>query len=136
MQYYQTKAEIISGTDMREVQKKADLLYESIVKRTKRRPYLRSKYFKRQKIFLGIFWKHLHDKVNHRDKLRRLKCIHCALELIEYSQIEPDKVQNPNKSSEFLYRFKGRAKNGELFIVQIKENTKTNEKFFISAYPA
>lgn len=96
---------------------------------------MRSKYFKKQKIFLGLFWQHLDDKVNRRDKIRRLKCLTCALDVIQNSFFEPEIRKNPNKNLELLYRFRGVTQKGELFVVQIKENIKTKEKFFISTYP-
>ena len=135
MQYYQTKVGKITGTDIKEVYQKAMELYDSITKKSKRRAHIRSKYFKKQKIFLGLFWQHIHDKLNHRDKIRRLKCFPCGLEVIRHSNIEPEIRRNPNKTSEIFYRFRGRTKNKELFVVQIKEDTRTNEKFFISTYP-
>ncbi len=135
MDIYQTKAEIISGTDIKEVQRKAEQLYENITKRTRRRPYLRSRYFQKQKIFLGLFWSHLYQKLNHRDKLRRLKFFSCAMELILNSNHEPTAKENPNKTSEVLYRFVGISKSGKRFFVQIKENKRSGEKFLISIFP-
>lgn len=64
MKAYQTKTAKLSGTDFHEVHKKAFAIYQKIAKKTKRRPYIRSAYFKKEKIFLTLFWPHLHEKFN------------------------------------------------------------------------
>ncbi len=135
MQYYQARAGKVPGTDLKEIFKRAKKIYDAICGRSKRRAHIRSKYFKKQKIFLGLFWHHIDDKLNRADKIRRLKCLPCALDVIQNSCLVPEIRKNPNKNSEILYRFRGKTPNGELFVVQIKENIKTDEKFFISVYP-
>lgn len=72
MRIYQTKAGKLTGTDFHQVYKKAFGLYEQIRRRTKRRAYLRSAYFKKDKIFLVLFWQHLWDKHKWQDRMRRL----------------------------------------------------------------
>lgn len=136
MRIYQAKAEKLTGTDFHEVYKKAFGLYEQIRKRTKRRAYLRSIYFKKDKIFLALFWEHLWDKHKWQDRMRRLKFYSAALELIQHSRFEPKSKENPNKSSEMLHRFAGSTKEKELFFVQIKEDKQTGQKYFISVFPA
>lgn len=132
---YQTKSDKLSGTTYSEVKRKAYKIYESIKKRTKRRPYIRSAYFNRDKIFLGIFWSHLNDKTNLKDKTNRVKYFPCALELIRYSRISPKTKENPNKSDELLHRFFGTTSNGETFAVQIKEQKHNGQKFLLSVFP-
>ncbi len=134
MQYFRTKADTISGTDYSEVQHKARSAYLVIKKRTKRRTYIRSAYFRKDKVFLDIFWQHLHQK-NWRDRIRRLKLYLAALDLIQHSKTDPVSVQNPNVSSEILHRFRGVTPKGIQFIVQIKEHKRTNEKSFLSVFP-
>ncbi|MSU75498.1 MAG: hypothetical protein EXS55_03230 [Candidatus Magasanikbacteria bacterium] len=135
MQVYKTKAKRLSGSDFREVHRQALELYVPIKKRTKRRPYLRSAYFKKDKIFLGLFWHHLYEKPNFRDKIRRLKFFPCAIELLQNSRFEPESKQNPNRHEEILHRFYGITAEHELFYVQIKEDKRSGQKFFISVYP-
>lgn len=135
MQCYQTHTDKLSGTDLKEVIKKASQLYDEIIGRTKRRPYIRSKYFNKEKIFLGLFWEHLHGKLNHRDKLRRIKLFPLAIDLIKNTKIEPISKENVDKTSEILHRFIGRTKDKEIFFVQIKESKRSKEKFFISVFP-
>jgi len=62
MKAYKTKASKLAGTDFHEVRKKAFALYQNIQRRSHRRPYIRSAYFKKEKIFLALFWQHLFDK--------------------------------------------------------------------------
>lgn len=135
MKAFQTKKYIIHGTSFSEIKKKALFSYSQIKTLTKRRPYIRSAYFKKDKIFLELFWKHLYEKQNFRDKIRRLKYFDCAIELIKHSNIEPISKENPNKSSEIFHRFTGITSQQDIFFVQIKEDKKTNQKWLMSAFP-
>lgn len=131
---YQTKTQKLSGTDYGDVYPKAREIFKQLKKKTKRRPHIRSAYFKNDKIFLDYFWEHLHQK-NSRDRVRRLKLYPCALDLIRNSKQEPVSKENPNRTSEILHRFAGITPDKELFFVQIKENKKTGQKFLLSAFP-
>lgn len=135
MQIYKTKAKKFSGTEFREVHKPAFGLYTKIKKRTKRRTYVRSAYFKKEKIFLDLFWHHLFEKSNWRDRVRRMRYFGCAIEVIQNSSFKPNQTRNPNDYNEMLYRFYGADANGEVFCVQIKENLKKKQKFLISVFP-
>lgn len=135
MQVYKTKAKKFSGTDFHEVHSKAFGSYTKIKKKSKRRTYIRSAYFKKDKIFIDLFWHHLFEKENWRDRVRRMKYFDCALELIQNSSFKPNSTKDPNKSTEMLYRFYGITANNELFCVQIKENLKKKQKFLISVFP-
>lgn len=134
MEGYKTKAERLTGTHWRQVSKRALAFYDSIRKRTKRRPYVRSAFFSGEKVFLDLFWHHLHEKKNIGDKTRRLKYFVCAIELIQHSRIQPSTKMNPNRKSETLYRFAGITPNKHVFHVQIKKDKK-GEKSFISVFP-
>ncbi|TRZ78512.1 hypothetical protein D4R87_00470 [bacterium] len=135
MKLYQTKAKKLTGSDFHEVNKKALNLYKEIKKKTKRRPHIRSTYFKKDKIFLELFWQHLFDHSNWRDRARRLKYFPCAIELIRKTTFEPESKENPNKRTEILHRFAGITKENDMFFVQIKENKRTGQKFLISMFP-
>ena len=124
----------ITGTSYSEVYKKSFEHYKKIRKKSKRRPYIRSLYFDKQKFFLQLFWHHLHEKHNYRDKIRRAKYFSCSIELIEKSRFDPVSKENVNKRSETLHRFAGITKDGQLFFVQIKENRKIGEKWFVSVF--
>lgn len=110
MQIYKTKANALSGTDFREIHNKA-------------------------KVFLELFWPHLYKKPNFRDKVRRLKYLPCAFELIQESRCEPISKENPNKRAEIFHRFSGITKSGTHFFVQIKEEKQSGKKWFISVFP-
>lgn len=135
MSIYQCKSVKSSGTNYKEVYRGAFGLYREIKRKTKRRPYIRSAYFRKEKIFLGLYWQHLEDHFSQNDKTRRLKFFGCGLELIQKSKYEPTSKENPNKPSEILHRFIGITKNKETFKVQIKEDKRSGEKFLISIFP-
>lgn len=69
MQIYKTKTRKLTGTEFKEVHKKAFGFYQEIKRKSKRRPYVRSTYFKKEKIFLGIFWQHLYGKKHYMDQV-------------------------------------------------------------------
>ena len=133
--FYKTKASSISGTDFREVHKKAMAIYREITCHTKRRPYIRAAYFNESNFFLGLFWQHIWDQHKWQDRMRRLKYFDVAIELIRHSRFEPDSKKNPNAKHEILHRFGGITVNQEVFFVQIKENEITGQKHFISVFP-
>ena len=134
MNIFKTKKQLIHGTKYSEIYPRALSLYKNIASKTKRRPYIRSEYFKREKIFLDYFWSHIREK-NMRDRVCRLKLYYCAHDLIEHSRVKPNSQPNPMKKSEILYRFTGQTYAGESFYVQIKEN-KRKQKHFMSVFPA
>ena len=134
MEIYTTKSNAVKGTNYKEISKKAFLFYNQIRRKTKRRPYVRSAYFKKDKIFIGLFWSHLEEK-NIWDRTRRIKYFECGIELVCHSFNEPSSKENPNKPSEILHRFAGKTKNGNLFFVQIKEIKRSGEKWLVSIFP-
>jgi hypothetical protein len=134
MQYYKTHAGKLAGTHWERLMKKAFGQYKEIAHKSKRRPYIRSAYYDKEKIFLSIFWQHLHEK-NLRDKARRLALFPCAIELMEKTRYFPTTKDNPNKKGEVLHRFTGSTPDNEIFFVQIKEDVKTKQKYFISVFP-
>lgn len=133
MKSFSTNIRPLSGTDYSEIYPKAWNIYKNIASKTKRRPYIRSAYFKKDKIFLDYFWDHIWQK-NTRDRVRRLKYYSCALDLLMNSRIAPSSHRNEMRRSESLYRFVGTCENGDRFFVQIKEN-KRGEKHFMSVLP-
>ena len=134
MKVFQTTTIKLPGTDFHEIHSKARFVYKKIKSKSKRKPHIRSAYFKKDKIFLDYFWQHLQQK-NWKDRNRRLKYYPCALDLIKNSRIDPTSKQNPNNPTEILHRFAGLTKEKELFFVQIKEDKKTDQKYFMSVFP-
>lgn len=134
MEIYRTKTKPFPGTNYSEVYPRAWSIYKQISAKTKRRPYIRSAYFNKEKVFLDLFWEHMRQK-NLRDRARRLKYYSCALDLIVNSHLCPTSKQNPNRLSETFHRFSGKSGNGDIFFVQIKETGKRSSKHLISIFP-
>ena len=132
---YKTKVKQLTGVRWVEVYKKALVYYKGITNKTKRKPYVRSAYFNKQKIFLELFWRHLFEKQNLRDKTRRLKLLPCAIDLIENAHVRPESKGHPYENRSIVHRFIGVSGEGNKFKVQIKENKKTGMKWLISVYP-
>lgn len=131
---FPTKTKKLPGTNYAKVRKYALVLYNQIKKKTKRKPYVRSAYFKKQKVFFDFFWEHLLQK-NLKERVRRLKFFAAAVELIKNSRNHPITTENPHRSGELLHRFAGLTKEGELFYVQIKEERRSGAKHFMSCFP-
>jgi len=135
MKFYKTKTKKLLSKKYKEIYKESQTAYKKIVGKSKRRPYVRSAYFKKSKIFIGLFWSHLYEKVGWGDRDRKLKLFSCAIELIENSRYDPESKESPNKQSEILHRFFGETPDNEKFCVQIKEDKRSGEKFFVSVFP-
>jgi len=124
----------ISGTSLKVANRRAHDYIHLLTNKTKRQPYIRSKYFKKDKIFFKYYWKHILQK-HGKDRVRRLRLLPAAVDLLMHSQYPPQVEPYKDKGSVY-YRFMGRNTNKELFYVQVKEDIKTGEKNFVSAFPA
>lgn len=130
---YKSKHELLPGSSYDEVVSYARKEFNVIRKLTKRNPYIRSKYFKGDKIFATIFWDHLMQK--HRlDRMRRLKYYKAAVDLLRNSTEAPDTIFNNSDKNTLLHRFYGKTKNGLNFCVQVKEDKRSGRKDFMSAF--
>ena len=134
MQIFESRYARLNGKIYLDLVRDAREIYNQIVRRTKRNPYVRSKYFKNSKVFLNVFWNHLAQK-NPSDRKRRLRFFPCAIDLLRNTTYEPDMVLNPNKTSEILYRFHGKSADGASFTVQVKRDNRSDNKFFMSVFP-
>lgn len=134
---YQTKTKKIPGTSLSEVRKHVNFLLNQIEKKTKRKPYILAAYFKnkskKEKIFFDFFEKHLRQK-GPKERFERLKYFEAAIEVVKNSRNKPGIRTNPNNKNEIFYRFAGLTKNKELFFVQIKENVRSKNKYFMSCF--
>lgn len=130
---YQAKSKKIAGTNYGEVMRNAFMFFDEIKKKTKRRPYIRSAYFKKEKVFLDYFREHLFQKLP-KERMRRLKYFKAAIELIKFSRNEPVSKTNVDKGKEIVYRFSGLTAEKELFYIQIKED-KRKRKYLMSCFP-
>jgi len=130
---YKARTAPLPGTRHANVAPQARTILRNIAKHTKRRPYIRSAWFKKDKIFFTHFWTHLTQKPIS-EQIRRLKLLPCAIEVIRKSRQEPTIKQNVDRKYEILFRFAGITRNNTLFFVQIKHNTRTNRKEFMSVF--
>ncbi len=132
MNVHTTKSKEFSGTQYKRVWKQAWGYYRIIKKKSKRRPYIKSEYFDKRKIFLTIFWSHIKEK-RVGDRMRRLKFYACAVEVLKSSKVKPRKMFNKEDGS-YLYRFYGKTYTGKSFAVQVKEN-RNKQLYLISVFP-
>ena len=133
-EYFKTKSDLLAGTSYAEIIKNARREYHKIQKMTKRQPYVRSKYFNKDKVFVNTFWLHMGQK-RGADQQRRLKYYVAAIELIRNTSIDSDSIFGRNTPNEILHRFYGQTASGKKFCVQIKQNKKNSRKDFISCFP-
>lgn len=109
--------------------------YHKIQKRTPRRKaYLKSSYFKKDKVFINQFWVHLEQK-RSGDQVRRARLFLCAIDLIRKTTEAPSTITSLKTKNSELHRFYGKTKEGTSFCVQIRENKRTGRKDFMSVFP-
>ena len=94
---YKTKKSKIRGTSYSEIERTARKSYSTIAAKSKRSPYIRSAFFKKEKVFISLFWTHLNQK-NRKDRKRRLQYLICA-----YVQIKEDRFGRKFLISVFPY---------------------------------
>lgn len=134
MKIFQSRFNTLRAPNYNELERAARKLHNQIVAKTKRNPYIRSKYFANQKIFVNLFWNHLNDKIRVERK-RRLQFYNCAIDLLRNTLCDPVIVKNPNRSTEIFYRFYGESRDEKLFCVQVKQEIRRDNKFFMSVFP-
>jgi hypothetical protein len=133
-QIFQSKFAHLKTDNYNDLERQARKLHQQIVARTKRNPYVKSKYFANQKIFVNLFWNHLNEK--HRiERKRRLVFYKCAIDLLRNSTKAPDSKINPKNPREVLHRFYGKSSDGMHFAVQVRESLRNDNKFFMSVFP-
>ncbi len=120
----------IPGSSYNEVVARARKEFNTIRQRTKRQPYVRSKYFKNDKIFMTVFWDHLMQK-HPKTRRKRLKFYSAAVDLLRNSTNEPEGIIDKGN---VLFRFYGVTKDGKSFCVQVKHDKRTNRKDFMSVF--
>jgi hypothetical protein len=133
MRVYKSKAALLPGSSYDEVLLLARREHKKIEKLTKRQPYVRSTYFKKDKIFISNFWAHLMQK-HRKDRMKRLKFYSAAIDLMRNSRCEPETIFDKNDLSVLLHRFYGVTKEGAEYCVQVKQDKRSGRKDFISAF--
>jgi hypothetical protein len=135
MRVYKSKYAPIPGSSHAEVIRAARYEYHKIQKLTPRRQAnVKSRYFRKDKVFINQFWEHLKQK-HPRDQLRRAKLFVCAVELIRNTTANPDTVYSHDNQGVELHRFYGQTQSGMYFGVQIRENKRNKRKDFMSVFP-
>lgn len=130
---YHSKYDLLPGSSYDEVVKYARKEFGTIRKLTKRQPYIRSKYFRGDKIFVTIFWDHLMQKFR-KDRMKRLRFYKAAIDLLRNSTMAPDTIFSKSDKDTMLHRFYGKTHEGVEFCVQVKEDKRTNRKDFMSVF--
>lgn len=85
---YKTKLSKISGTNLKEINKNVRRIYKKLIVNAKRKPFICSAYFKKEKIFFDYFWDHLKQK-GQKARFKRLQFFEAAVELIKNSKAAP-----------------------------------------------
>lgn len=132
---YQCTKPLLNGTRLTDILPQARNVFRVLEKRTKRKPYVRSEYFNKNKIFFDYFWSDLKKKIPS-ERARRLKLLSCALEVLRYSRQEPLTIDDATEPHILRHRFAGKTPEGDLFYVQVKQNKRTGAKQFLSVFPA
>ena len=133
MMAYRSKHGLLPGSSYDEVVTIARKEYNIIRKMTKRQPYVRSKYFRGDKIFVTIFWDHLMQK-HRKDRMKRLKFYNAAVDTLRNSTIDPDTVFSKDDRHILLHRFYGETKDGHSYCVQVREDKRSGRKDFMSVF--
>lgn len=132
---YTSRYGLLPGSSLSEIVKLARREYHVIQKRTPRRvPYVRSKYFVKDKIFIGSFWDHTNKK-SPQERVRRLKLYSCALDLLRNTTFAPETIHTNVDKDSSAHLFYGFTKDGARFCVRVKESKRTGRKDFTSVYP-
>ena len=69
---FHSKKALLPGSSYSEVVARARKEFNTVRKLTKRQPYVRSKYFRGDKIFMTVFWDHVMQK-HRKDRTNRLR---------------------------------------------------------------
>lgn len=134
MGVFSSKDVLIPGTSYDEVIKVARIEHKKIENLTKRQPYVRSTYFRKDKIFVSLFWTHLMQK-NLKIRTKRLKLYKAAIDLMRNSHHSPDTVYSKDNLNTILHRFHGITRDGVAFSVNVKQDKRSGRKDFMSVYP-
>lgn len=131
---YHSKHNTLVGSSYSEIVTKARKEFNAIRKTTKRQPYIRSKYFHGDKIFITLFWDHLMQK-QRSTIVKRLKFYLAALDLLQNTNSQPESNIDPKDKNIILHRFYGLTRNDISFRVQVKQNIRNGRKDFMSVFP-
>lgn len=130
MKVYRSKYIKITGTSYEEIIRNARKQHQVIKKRTKRQPYIRSKYFNRDKIFVNLFWEHLMQK--HRgEQQQRARFYLCAIDLLRNNTHDPRTIFTYGNLNIMLHRFIGISKDKEFLRTSKTKQKNWSQRFYI-----
>ncbi len=124
----------LTGHKYADIMPQARRMFRIIQKHTKRRPYVRSAYFKKDKIFFDYFWIHLNQKHAH-DRARRLRFFPCAIELLRNSRQAPKTFFEAYDKDSIRHQFIGVTNDGTTFSVVVKQDRSSGKKQLLSVFP-
>lgn len=130
---YISKKAVLPGTSYDEVLAQARKEYKKIENLSKRQPYVRSKYFAKDKIFLSTFWTHVMQK-DRKVRTKRLELFNAAIDLLRNTHEAPETIFKKDDLSVLLHRFYGVSRDGVQFCVQVKQEKRTGRKDFMSVF--
>ena len=134
MGVFSSKDRTLAGTSYEEVLKIAKNEHKKIENLTKRQPYVRSSYFKKDKIFVSLFWNHLMQK-SFKVRTSRLKLYKAAIDLLRNGHHAPDTIYSRSDPHTELHKFHGITRDGVKFAVNVKQDKRSGRKDFMSVYP-
>lgn len=133
MNYYRSRYSLLPGSSYNEVVALARKEFNTIRRLTKRQPYVRSKYFKGDKVFMTIFWDHVMQK-SRKEKTQRLKLYRAAVDLLRNTTQAPETIIDVAHEQVALMRFYGITKDNVEFCVQVKNELRSSRKDFMSVF--
>lgn len=134
MKNFKSKASLLAGTSYEEVIINARREQKKIEKLTKRNPYVRSRYFNKDKIFISpLFMTHIMQQ-KYTVRTERLKLYNAAIDLLRNTRCEPETIIKKSDLSVLLHRFYGVTKEGIEYCVQVKQHKRSGRKDFMSVY--
>lgn len=132
--FYQCKAKCLTGHRYTDIMPLARVLFRELKRKTKRRPYVRSAYFEKDKIFFDFFWHHLNTMLPS-ERAKRLRFFPCALELLQKSRNNPITFIDVQRPDVIKHMFQGKTADGYCFAVVIQQERKTGKKQLLTLYP-
>ncbi len=133
MKQFKSKVILLPGSSYDEVLDLARKEHKKVENLTKRQPYVRSTYFKKDKVFVSLFWTHIMQK-HRKVRMKRLKLYTAAIDLLRNTHCEPETIFKKDDMSVLLHRFYGITKDGVSFCVQVKQDKRSGRKDFMSVF--
>lgn len=131
---YKCKISAFYSSSYARVKKQAKNFFNSKTAHSRRSAYVRAPAWKKQKVFLGVFWSHLFDK-KPAERMVRLRLLPCALEVLENSTYPFVTKTEPGNPNIFLHRLYGQTPAGQVFALQVKEYSNKQKLYFVSCFP-